>query len=380
MTQKKRNVLLGSLALLFVFSLAWYFHAPGTAADKKKPLPRVLLAQAHTAAVPVYLSALGAVTAARNVTVRTQINGHLLHVFFQEGQILKAGDPLAEIDSQAYQAQLMQFQGQLARDQALLANARNDLTRYKTLYPQGGASKQTYDTQISLVKQLEGTVKADEGQVASAQVNIDYCHIQSPIDGRVGLRLVDPGNFVQTSDPNGLAVINTIQPITVLFSLPEDNVPQLISSTTTGKMPTVIAFDRTQNKQLATGQLLSMDNQIDPMTGTIKLKAQFENKDNHLFPNQFVNIKLLVHTLPQATLIPTAAIFHGTKSPFVYVLRPDKTVHVQAVTLGTTSGNDTVILSGIAPNQSVVTEGGDKLNEGMRVMAIGSPPASSGKK
>jgi multidrug efflux system membrane fusion protein len=377
MTCKKRNFLLGLvIAVLLALSLAWYFHthASNTAADKKKPLPRVLLAQAHTAAVPVYLSALGAVTAAQNVTVRTQINGRLLHVFFQEGQMVKAGDPLAEIDSQAYQAQRMQFQGQLARDQALLANARNDLTRYKTLYPQGGASKQTYDTQISLVKQLEGTVKADEGQVASAQVNIDYCHIQSPIDGRVGLRLVDPGNFVQTSDPNGLAVINTIQPITVLFSLPEDNVPQLISSTTEGKMPTVLAFDRTQNKQLAIGQLLSMDNQIDPMTGTIKLKAQFENKDNHLFPNQFVNIKLLLRTLPQATLIPTAAIFHGTKGPFVYVLRSDKTVHVQAVTLGTTSGNDTVILSGIAPNQSVVTEGGDKLNEGMRVGVIGSPP------
>lgn len=372
---KKRTFLIFLLIfvlLLLAGTAAWSYHLNATskAAHNKERLPQVVLASAHTQNVPVYLSALGTVTPTNSVVVRSQINGHLVRVLFQEGQMVKAGDELAEIDSQPYQAQLMQFEGQLARDQALLTNAQNDLKRYKTLYPQGGVSQQAYDTQNSQVKQLEGTVKSDQGQVASAQVNLAYCHIKSPIDGRVGLRLVDSGNFVQASDANGLAVVNTIQPITVVFSIPEDNVPQVMQQITDGKTLSVEVFNRTQNTLLATGKLLTIDNQIDSATGTIKLKAVFENQDNRLFPNQFVNVKLQVETLQQAVLVPTAAIQRGTQGDFVYVWNDNQTVSLKPVVLGVASGDDTVIQSGVSVGQKVVVEGADKLTDGMKVRRI----------
>jgi multidrug efflux system membrane fusion protein len=371
--QKKRTFLIVLLTIVLILlsaTFAWYHHlsALHKAAANKQPLTQVVLADAHTADVPVYLSALGAIRAANSVTVRTQISGHLLRVFFTEGQTVKAGDLLAEIDSQPYQAQLMQFQGQLARDQALLMNAQNDSKRYQTLYPQGSVSKQAYDTQLSLVKQLEGTVKTDQGQIAGVEVNLSYCQIKSPLDGRVGLRLVDPGNFVQPADANGLAVVNTIQPITALFSIPEDNVPQVMQQIMSGKTLTVEAFDRTQNKLLATGKLLTIDNQIDPTTGTIKLKAAFDNQDNYLFPNQFVNIKLLVDTLHQATLIPTAAVQRGVKGTFVYIFNSENnTVNLKPVTLGAAFGDNSVIITGVSSGEKVVVEGADKLTDGMKV-------------
>lgn len=368
--QKKRIFIIGLALILLIVGIVSYQHfaAARDAKNRKQPLIQVVLANVHTADVPVYLAALGAVTPLNSVTVRTQINGRLLHVFFQEGQMVKAGDLLAEIDSEPYKAQLMQFQGQLTRDQALLANAKNDLKRYQTLYPQGGVSQQVYDTQGALVKQLEGTVKIDEGQVAGVEVNIAYCQIRSPLDGRVGLRLVDPGNFVQTSDATGLTVVNAIQPITVIFSIPEDNVPQVMQQITAGKTLVVEAFDRMQNKLLATGKLLTIDNQIDQTTGTIKLRAEFDNQNRQLFPNQFVNIKLLVDTLQHATLIPTAAVQRGAQGTFVYVFNTaGSTVSLKTVELGPTFGDNSVVKTGVSPNQQVVVEGADKLTDGMKV-------------
>jgi multidrug efflux system membrane fusion protein len=369
--QKKRIFIVWLLIVVFVLltaAVGWYYHLMPDHQENKNHQDRaiqVVLADAHTADVPVYLSALGTVTAANSVTVRTQINGHLLKVLFNEGQMVKTGDVLAEIDSQPYQAQLMQFQGQLSRDEALLANAQRDLKRYKAVYPQGGVSQQTYDTQISLVKQLEGTVKADQGQVAGAQINLNYCQIKSPIEGRVGLRHVDPGNFVQISDSNGLAVINTIQPITILFSIPEDKVPQLMQQVSSGKELIVEAFDRSQNKLLAIGKLLTLDNQIDVATGTIKLKALFKNQDDRLFPNQFVNVKLLMDTLHGATLIPTAAIQQGAKGSFVYVANKDSTVSLKPVVAGVTIGDNSTV-TGVVIGQKVVVEGADKLIDGAK--------------
>jgi len=332
----------------------------------KKP-PTVVLATAHHENVPVYISALGSVTPLDSVTIKTQVSGQLTQVLFREGQTVKTSDLLIEIDSRPYEAQLTQYEGQLARDKAILANARLDLERYRKLSKQDAVSKQTLDTQTSLVKQYEGTVKSDQGQVANARVNLSYCRITSPINGRVGLRLVDPGNFVQPSDPSGLIVINTIRPITVVFSIPEDSVPQVMKAINSGKTLMAEAYDRAQSKLLTTGTLLTIDNQIDPTTGMVKLKAQFQNDDDILFPNQFVNIRLLVDQLSNVTTIPTAAIQHGVHGSFVYVVNADHIATIKPVVVGVTTGDNTVVTSGIAPGQFVVIEGTDKLTDGIEV-------------
>ncbi len=329
----------------------------------------VVVAKAHKESVPVYLNALGAVTPTTTVTVVTQVNGILDKVFFKEGQMVKAGDLLALIDQRSLLAQLMQFEGQLAHDTALLANAKTDLARYQMLWKEDSVSKQILDTQSSLVQQLEGTVKSDQGQVETTKVNLAYCRITSPINGRVGLRLVDPGNFVQTSETTGMFVINNINPITVVFTLPEDNVPEVLKQLRAKKQLICEAYDRSQNKLLAKGNLLTMDNQIDPTTGTVKLKAVFKNDDDSLFPNQFVNIKLLVKQIDQAILIPTPAILHGTQGDFVYKLNADnKTVKSVPVVVSFVSGNNSVITSGITLEDVVVIEGTDKLKDGATVI------------
>lgn len=336
----------------------------------------VLTAVAQSKNVPVYLSALGSVTPTYTVTVRTQINGILLSVSYKEGQMVKVGEPLAEIDPRPYEAQLQQYQGQLARDQALLANARIDLKRYQTLWKQDSVSQQTLATQQSLVKQYEGAVETDLGLIQTTKLNLIYCHIVSPVNGRIGLRLVDPGNFVQTSDSSGIAVVTTLDPITVIFTLPEDAIPDVLQKIYANKTFTVKAYDRQQSTLLATGNVLTMDNQVDATTGTVKLRAQFNNKDNRLFASQFVNIRMLLKTLNQATIVPTAAIQYSPKGTFVYVLNPDQTVKVSSVTTGVASGEVTVITSGLRPGQSVVTEGADNLTDGAKVKVLAAKPSS----
>ncbi|CAN5266138.1 MdtA/MuxA family multidrug efflux RND transporter periplasmic adaptor subunit [soil metagenome] len=335
-------------------------------ANGNRPIP-VLVATARIGAMPVYLAALGSVVPTYNVTIKTQVNGRLLRVLYREGQMVKAGELLAEIDPSPFQAQVTQFEGQLLRDQALLANAKVDLKRYKGLVSQHAAPQQQYETQTWLVKQLEGTVKSDQGQLDAARVNLAYCRVVAPVAGRVGLRLVDPGNFVQTSDVNGLVVITTLNPITVVFTLPEDNIAQVMQQLNAGRTLQTEAYDRTQNKLLALGTLLTIDNQIDATTGTVKLKALFNNDRSLLFPNQFVNVRLLVDTLRNVTLVPTTAIQRGAKGTYVYLVNKNQTVSVKPITVRLTLNDTTAISAGVLPGQQIVVEGSDKLTDGSKV-------------
>jgi len=357
--------LIAIVAGIILFLLYRHFSVPP--AKTRTPSVPVVLATAQKADVPVYLSGLGSVTPTYSVTVKTQVDGQLLQVLFREGQMVKADDLIAKIDPRPFQAQVLQFEGQLMRDLAQLANAQIDLKRYQTLYPQKSISQQTLATQEALVQQLQGTVKLDQGQLAGARVNLAYCSIRSPINGRVGLRLVDPGNFVQTSDTAGIAIINMLQPITAIFTIPEDNIPHVIKQMNAGHTLIAKAYNRAQNQLLATGELLTIDNQIDPTTGTVKLKAQFANQENQLFPDQFVNIQLLVDTLKQAIIVPTAAIQYGTNGQFVYLYHQNNTVKVLPVTVGITWRDDTVVNKGIHVGQQVVVEGADKLVDGAKV-------------
>lgn len=355
------------LAILII--IIFIQHNPFRKKTVKPTAIPVVVATARTADVPVYINALGGVTPTYTVTVKTQINGQLWRVLFKEGQMVKKGDLLAEIDPRIYQAQLIQYEGQLVRDEALLANALKDLKRYQNLWKQNSIAKQVLDTQVSLVNQYQGAVQTDQGLIAGVKVNLIYCEIISPVDGRVGLRLVDPGNFVQTSDTTGIAILDTLDPITVIFSIPEDNIQDILAQATGGVAMTVKAYDRQQTKLLATGTLLALDNQVDPTTGMVKMRAQFDNKNSLLFPNQFVNVQLLVKTLNSATVVPTAAIQHGpgNNSNFVYLLNKDNTVSVKPVVPGVVFGDTTVVTSGVLAGQSVVTEGIDKLTDGALV-------------
>jgi len=363
-----------TILIVLIIILLYRYHLASTA-QKVRGSQRapVTIATVTTADVPIYINALGTVTPTYSVTVKTQINGLLMRVLYREGQLVKTGELLAEIDSRPYQAQLVEYQGQLKRDQALLANANIDLKRYQTLWRQDSISQQTLATQLALVKQLEGTVQFDQGLIQTTEVNLTYCKIISPIDGRIGLRLVDPGNFVQTSDTSGIAVVNTLNPITVIFSIPEDSIPEVMQNMDANKALTVTAYDREQNQLLATGKLLTIDNQINATTGTVNLKAQFQNDNNHLFPSQFVNIRLLVKTLHQALTIPTAAIQQSTHGVFVYVFHPDTlTVSTRSVTTGVTTGNLTVIRTGLTQGEPVIEQGADQLTDGATVTLPGS--------
>jgi multidrug efflux system membrane fusion protein len=373
------------LFLLLVGGAFFLFQRHGRGAEKttRSPSPASALpittATAQKGDIGVYVNALGSVTALYTVTLKSRVDGQLIRVNYREGQMVKQGDLLAEIDPRPFQALLTQAEGQYEKDKALLENAKIDLARYQAAYSKNAVPKQQLDTQVATVNQFEGIVKNDQGVVDNAKVQLDYCRISSPISGRVGLRLVDPGNIVQTSDTTGLLVITQLQPITVVFTAAEDNLPQIQQHFRRGDRLVVEAFDRAQTNKIATGTLLTFDNLIDTATGTIKLKATFPNEDNALFPNQFVNARLLVSVQRGVTLIPTAAIQRNAQGAFVYLLRPDQTVAMQAISVGTTDGNVAAI-EGLKPGDTIAVDGFDKLQDGVKVIVrnasdTGSPGA-----
>ncbi|MDD1616190.1 MAG: putative multidrug efflux transporter MdtA [Methylococcaceae bacterium NSP1-2] len=377
------------LLVLLAFSVAVYFIYPFDSkatqevdkkADKKgKGMSSVTAEPVILADVPIYLNGLGTVTGLRTVTVRSRVDGELLRVLYKEGAMVKEGDLLAEIDPRNYQIQLMQVEGQLLRDEALLKNAELDADRYKTLLAQDSIAAQQVATQESLVKQYQGTVATDKALVANAKLQLSYTRITAPISGRLGLRLVDQGNIIKASDTAGLAVITQIQPISVVFTLPEDALPAVMPSLNTGKPLAVEAFDRSGKNKLAVGQLLAVDNQIDPSTGTVKLKSQFANTDGALFVNQFVNVRMLMETLHSVPIIPSSAVQNGEKGSFVYVLKDDQTVTVRPVKLGTVNGENVAVLEGLKAQELIVIDGTDKLREGAKVKRVTNEPIPENK-
>jgi multidrug efflux system membrane fusion protein len=328
--------------------------------------------------VHVVLNELGTVTPLATVTVQTQINGQLTDVGFTEGQLVKKGDFLAQVDPRPYEYLKEQYEGQLARDQGLLAQAQMDQKRYETLAQQNSIARQQSEDQVFIVQQYVGSVKQDQGLVDAQALNIAYCRIVSPITGRVGLRLVDPGNYVQTSNSTGIAVITQLQPISVIFTLPEDDLPEIMPQFTAGTPLVVTAYDRANLRQLAVGKVSAIDSQIDTTTGTVKVRAQFDNESNTLFPNQFVNVRLLVQTLQNAVTVPTSAIQRGAPGTYVYVINADNTVSVRQVSTGPVDGNITAINSGLSAGERVVTDGTDRLRDGVKVLVVGESGSAPG--
>ncbi len=329
----------------------------------------IVAAKALRGNIPVYDTALGAVTPIYTVTVKSRVDGQLMDIHFKEGEMVDQNDPLIEIDTRPYQAALDQANGQLARDQALLKNAQIDLARYKVLAAQQAIPEQQLATQDALVAQYEGTIKSDQASVETAKLNLVYCHIGSPITGLVGLRLVDPGNIVHAADTNGLVVITQMDPISVIFTLAEDQLPAVFEKRNAGQHLVAEAWDRDLKNKLGQGTLQTIDNQIDPTTGTLKLRADFANQNRKLFPSQFVNIRLLVENKYGVTLAPSSAIQRNTQGAYVWLVNPDKTVNVRPVTTGTTEGEITEISAGLKPGDEIVTVGVDKLQDGSKVNA-----------
>jgi multidrug efflux system membrane fusion protein len=357
--------------LVAVFLVARHKTNSSNASKAAVPAPRAVPVTTATATkgdIGVYISALGSVTPVYTVSVTSRVQGQIMTVAYREGQMVRRGDLLLEIDPRPYHAALTQAEGLLAHDQAVLAEARIDYDRYKSAYTRNAIPKQQLDDQEQTVLQDEGTVKNDEGNLANAKVNLSYTQITSPIDGRVGLRLVDPGNIVQANGTNPLLVVTQLQPITVVFSVAEDYLPQIQQQLARGQRMSVDAFDRNQDKRIASGSLLTLDNQIDTTTGTVKLKAIFENKDFALFPNQFVNTRLLVDTQHGVTLVPTAAIQRNAQGAFVYLVTSDDTATMHAATVGTTDGNTTAV-QGVDPGDVIIVSGFDKLQDGAKVAA-----------
>jgi membrane fusion protein, multidrug efflux system len=378
--RKRRRLIYYVSAAVVVIILAvivWmrmHAQATGAAAGGRRfqrtgPMP-VGVATAAKQSFDIFVNGLGTVTPLEVVTVRSRVDGELVKVAFKEGDLVKEGDLLAQIDPRPYQVMLMQAQGQLARDKALLKNAEVDLERYRTLLEQDSTSKQQVDTQAALVDQYRAAIESDQATVANAQLQLTYSKVTAPISGRLGLRQVDRGNIVHASDANGLVVITKINPISVLFTVPEDRLAMLIRQRNAGVSSPVEAWDRSGKNLLTKGTLTTFDNQVDPTTGTVKLRATFDNTNGMLFPNQFVNVKLLVNKLEDATVIPVAAIQQGQQGTFVYVVKPDNTVSVRTIRAGSTQGDMIAVSKGVEPGDVVVTDGADKLRDGGQVEPV----------
>lgn len=372
-------IVTGIVVLGVIVALALHHRGAAAASQGRQglvpPAVPISTAKVRKGDIGVYVNALGAVTPVYTVNVKSRVDGQLMKVNFIEGQTVKEGDSLVEIDPRPYQAALNEAQGQLDRDKALLENAHVDLERYQIAYSSNAIPKQQYDTQVATVHQYEGTVTFDQGQVSNAAVQLAYCHITSPISGTVGLRLVDPGNIVHSTDTNPLAVIAQLQPITVVFSVAEDYLPDIERQMHAGKKLEVDAFDRAQTKKIASGTLLAVDNQIDATTGTVKLKALFTNDDNSLFPNQFVNARLLVSTEHDATLVPTTTVQRNAQGPFVYLVQTEQTnqmaqtnkiVAMRPVTIGVNDGASTSV-QGISPGDVIAADNFNRLQDGIKV-------------
>ncbi len=385
---KRLRTLLGiGLGLAIVAGAGWYISQSGTTLGAGRPpggrfgggMPTpVGLATVATGDIPVIVRALGTVTPLHTVNVKTQLTGQLIQVDFKEGQLVKKGDQLAVVDPRPYEVALQQAQGQLQRDEALLKNAQTDLERYRKLVAQDSIARQQLDTQQSLVRQYEAAIVIDQSQVDAAKLNLTYTRIVAPITGRIGLRAVDPGNYVSMSDTTAICVITQIQPISVLFTIPEDALPPVRQRLRAGASLEVRVLDRAQKNELAVGTLNTFDNLIDTTTGTVKLRAVFDNKDEALFPNQFVNIRLLVDTVKDATTVPVAAIQRGQPGTFVYLAKADDTVAIRVVELGVTDGEKVQIVSGLKPGEQVVIDGTDRLREGAKIRRPGASPRASG--
>jgi membrane fusion protein, multidrug efflux system len=365
----RRSLRIALVLVIFVAIIAYLTLHNGTkAARPTAPAPiSVVTATAKAGDQPIYLTGLGSVVGFKTVTLRTRVDGELMRVAVSEGQMVSAGDLIAEIDPRPFQVQLEQAEGQKERDVALLENAKLDAERYRILYSQDSIPKQQLDTQIALVKQDEAIVKADQAAIDNAKLQLTYTRITSPINGRIGLRQVDPGNIVHAADQNGLAVITQLQPITVIFSIPQDNVPQVMKKLRAGRRMLVEAWDRDLKNKISTGSLLTIDNQADVTTGTVRFKATFANDDNALFPNQFVNARLLVDVKRGAVLVPVTAIQRGPETTFVFVVDKDDTVQTRNVVTGTIEAGMASVDRGLSPGETVVIEGVDKLQHGAKV-------------
>jgi membrane fusion protein, multidrug efflux system len=369
------------VAVSIVAAVCAFFFGCSSAADSKQSKAQAAGARAVSVAVatvqkqdvPVFLTGLGTVTAFYTANIKTRVDGQIMKVNFKEGQVVKEGEALIEIDVRPYQAALDQMNAQLFRDQAQLRDAKLNYDRYVTLVPSGSIAQQQVDTQKALVDQLDGTVRNDQAQIETAKINVIYCHITAPFTGRVGLRQVDPGNIVHAVDTNPMLILTQLQPIAVIFPLPEDNLPSVAKAMKSSTLE-VDAYSRDDQNKLGSGKLLTIDNEIDPTTATAKLKAVFDNKDNQLWPNQFVNAHLLLETRKNSTVLPTAAVLRGPQGTYVYAVNSDKTVDDRVVTVSLTQGNTTVITSGLNPGDVVVTDGQDKLQKGSRIEPRGGGP------
>lgn len=389
---RPRTAAIGA-GVVVIALLAWWLLGPSrqpVAGRTPAPTP-VSIATVQTGDINITVNALGTVTSLATVTIRSQINGQIMRIAFEEGQVVKKGDLLAEIDFRPYELTRSLAEGALKRDQALLHDSQLDLDRYKKLAETKAISSQQVDAQIALVAQNQGNVISDQAQIDTANLNITYCHIIAPVNGRVGLRQVDQGNYVTPGDANGIVVITQLQPISVIFTVAEDNLPAILKQLQAGATLSVTAYDRSGTTKLAAGKLTTTDNQIDTTTGTLKLRASFDNDDGSLFPNQFVNIELLVDVLRGATVAPNSAIQRGAPGTFVYIVNADNTVSVRKVELGAGTAENVAVNSGLAPGDRIVVDGADKLREGSKISlreiapsptapaGTGSKPPASGR-